>query len=350
MDPRNPIGKLPQDVREHVHRRAQPVWASPMLATLVDKPFSQDGWIFEPKLDGERCLAFCRGKNVRLFSRNRKPLNQAYPELVEPFSKQPADSYIIDGEIVAFKGDVTSFAQLQRRMHLRDADEARRLGVQVFYYVFDLLYLNGYDLRELPLIHRKALLKQTLQFYDPLRFTDHRERNGEAYFRQACRKGLEGLVAKRAESVYVSTRSRDWLKFKCWEEQEFVIGGFTDPKGGRVGFGALLLGHYAGNKLVYAGRAGTGFDTDLLVRLGHTMSSLEVEKSPFAEEVRAGKGVHWVRPKLVAQVSFTQWTRAGKLRHSRFLGIRRDKDPREVVRERPQPGSAKTPHVGSSSS
>jgi DNA ligase D-like protein (predicted ligase) len=321
-----------------------------MLATLVDKPFSQDGWIFEPKLDGERCLAFCRGKNVRLFSRNRKPLNQSYPELVEPFSKQPADSYIIDGEIVAFKGDVTSFAQLQRRMHLRDADETRRLGVQVFYYVFDLLYLNGYDLRDVPLIHRKALLKQTLQFYDPLRFTDHRERSGEAYFRQACRKGLEGVMAKRADSVYVPTRSRDWLKFKCWDEQEFVLGGFTDPKGARLGFGALLLGHYAGSKLVYAGRVGTGFDTDLLLRLRHKMSSLEVEKSPFAEEVRAGKGVHWVRPKLVAQVSFTQWTRDGKLRHPRFLGIRRDKDPREVVRERPQPGSAKTPRVGFSSS
>src|SRR5215470_1943943 len=160
-----------------------------MLATLIDKPFSSEKWIFEPKLDGERCLTFCRGKNLRLLSRNNKLLNQSYPELIEPLAKQPAETYIADGEIVAFKGDVTSFAQLQRRMHLRDADATRRAGVEVFYFLFDLLYLNGYDLREVPLIHRKTLLKQALQFHVPVRFTDHRERAGEAYFRQACRKG-----------------------------------------------------------------------------------------------------------------------------------------------------------------
>ena len=336
MDPRDPIGKLPPEVRDLARKRTPPDWFSPMLATLVDKPFSREGWIFEPKLDGERCLTFCRGKNLRLLSRNKKLLNQSYPELLEPLAGQSAESYIADGEVVAFKGDVTSFAQLQRRMHLHDADEPRRIGIEVFYHVFDLLYLNGYDLREVPLIYRKRLLKETLQFHDPLRFTDHRERTGEAYFRQACRKGLEGVIAKRADSAYVSRRSRDWLKIKCWEEQEFVIAGFTDPKGGRVGFGALLLGYYEGDRLVYAGKVGTGFDTDLLVSLRRMLSSLETEKSPFAEEVRAGKGVHWVRPKLVAQVSFTQWTRDGKLRHPRFLGLRRDKDPREVVRERPQ--------------
>jgi len=307
-----------------------------MLATLVDKPFSREGWIFEPKLDGERCLTFCSSENPRLFSRNKKLLNQSYPELVEPLARQRADSYIADGEIVAFKGDVTSFAQLQLRMHLHDADEARRLGIEVFYYLFDLLYLNGYDLREVPLIHRKSLLKEVFEFQHRLRFTDHRERDGETYFRRACRQGLEGLIAKRADSAYVSKRSRDWLKFKCWEEQEFVIGGFTDPKGSRAGFGALLLGYYEGDKLVYAGKVGTGFDTDLLINLRNQLSSLETDKSPFAGEVKAGKGVHWVRPKLVAQVSFTQWTRDGKLRHPRFLGIRRDKDPHEVVRERPQ--------------
>jgi DNA ligase D-like protein (predicted ligase) len=307
-----------------------------MLATLVDKPFSREGWIFEPKLDGERCLTFCRGKNLRLFSRNQKLLNQSYPELLDRLARQPAESYIADGEVVALKGDVTSFAQLQRRMHLRDADEARGIGIKVFYYVFDLLYLNGYDLREVPLIYRKRLLNETLQFHDPLRFTDHRERIGEAYFWQACAKGLEGVVAKCADSVYLSGRSRDWLKVKCWAEQEFVIGGFTEPQGERVGLGALLLGYYEGDRLVYAGKVGTGFDTDLLVSLRRTLSSLETRKSPFAEEVRAGKGVHWVRPKLVAEVSFTQWTSDGKLRHPRFVGLRRDKNPREVVRERPQ--------------
>jgi DNA ligase D-like protein (predicted ligase) len=305
-----------------------------MLATLVDKPFSDENWIFEPKLDGERCLTFCSSKDARLMSRNRKMLNNTYPELVNPMASQPPENYIADGEIVAFKGDVTSFSQLQRRMQLRDPEEARRAGVVVYYYLFDLLYLNGYDLREVPLVHRKALLKDAFRFEDPVRFTPHRERDGEAYYREACRKGLEGVIAKRADSIYVSKRSLDWLKFKCWQEQEFVIGGFTDPKGRRVGFGALLLGYYENGKLRYAGKVGTGFDTDLLVSLRKELSALETNKPPFADPV-SEKGAHWVRPKLVAQVSFTQWTRDGRLRHPRFLGIRRDKDPREVIRERP---------------
>lgn len=324
---------LPPAVRKRVRKRAQPEWFQPMLATLVDRPFSREGWIFEPKLDGERCLTFASGGNARLLSRNRKLLNESYPELVEPLARQPARSYIVDGEIVAFKGGVSSFAQLQRRMHLRDADEARRLGVQVFYYLFDLLYLDGYDLRQAPLIHRKRLLEDRVRFGDPLCFTEHRERDGEGYFRRACREGLEGVIAKSADSVYISKRSRAWLKFKCWQEQEFVIGGFTDPKGGRVGFGALLLGYYEGSKLVYAGKVGTGFDTDVLVSLRNELSRLETKKCPFAGEVHDAKGVHWVRPERVAQVSFTQWTRDGKLRHPRFLGLRRDKDPREVKKE-----------------
>ena len=306
-----------------------------MLATLVAEPFSRENWIFEPKLDGERCLTFRNHKTARLFSRNKKTLNETYPELVAPLANLAVENYITDGEIVAFKGDVTSFSQLQRRMQVRDPDEARRVGVEVFYYLFDLLYLNGYDLRNVPLMQRKALLQEAFEFRDPLRYTQHRERGGEVYYRGACRKGLEGVIAKRADSIYVSRRSRDWLKIKCWEEQEFVIGGFTDPKGGRVGFGALLLGYYEGGRLRYAGKVGTGFDTGLLISLSKEMSALEIKHSPFAEEVKAGKGVHWVRPKLVAQVSFTQWTRDGRLRHPRFLGIRQDKDPREVVRERP---------------
>lgn len=245
------------------------------------------------------------------------------------------ESYIADGEVVAFKGDVTSFEQLQRRMQVRDPAEARRRGVKVFYYLFDLVYLNGYDLTNVPLVHRKALLKTAFEFRDPLRYTGHREREGEAYYREAGRKGWEGVIAKHSESAYVAGRSRDWLKFKCWEEQEFVIGGFTDPLGSRAGFGALLLGYYEGSGFRYAGKVGTGFDTGVLIRLAKKLAPLEIQHSPFAEEVKAGKGVHWVRPKLVAQVSFTQWTRDGRLRHPRFLGIRRDKDPREVVRERP---------------
>lgn len=333
LDTRNLIAGLPPGVRERAHKRSQPSWFSPMLATLVARPFSGEDWIFEPKLDGERGLVFREGKNLRLLSRNRILLNETYPELVGPLARQAAESYIADGEIVAFKGSVTSFSQLQRRMQVRDPEEARRRGVEVFYYLFDLLYLDGYDLREVPLIHRKHLLRQMFGFRDPLRFTEHRERGGEAYFREACRKGLEGMIAKRRSSGYVSKRSRDWLKVKCWAEQEFVIGGYTDPKGGRIGFGALLLGYYGGDRLHYGGKVGTGFDRETLVNLAKQLSSLETKQSPFAEEVRAGQGVHWVRPKLVAQVSFTEWTPDGKLRHPRFLGIRTDKDPREVVRE-----------------
>lgn len=331
----DPISKLPEGIRERARKRPQPAWIAPMLATLVAKPFSDENWIFEPKLDGERCLTFRSGKNSRLMSRYQKVLNNTYPELVSPLDDQPAENYIADGEVVAFKGDLTSFSQLQRRMQLSDPDKAPRVGVEVFYYIFDLLYLNGYDLREVPLIHRKALLKNTLSFKDPVRFTPHHERDGEAYYREACRKGLEGAIAKRADSIYVSKRSRNWLKFKCWQEQEFVIGGFTDPKGARVGFGALLLGYYENGKLQYASKVGTGFDSKLLVSLRKALSALETKHSPFADDLKSEKGVHWVKPKLIAQVSFTQWTRDGRLRHPRFLGLRRDKDPREVIRERP---------------
>src|SRR5260370_37296291 len=193
-------------------------------------------------------------------------------------------------------------------MQIRDPDEARRVGVAVSYYLFDLLYLNGYDLTEAPLMHRKARLKEAFEFRGPLLYTPHRERDGETYYKEACHKGLEGVIAKRADSIYVSRRSRDWLKFKCWEEQEFVIGGFTDPKGSRVGFGALLLGYYEGDRLRYAGKVGTGFDTSFLVSLAKELSSLEIKHSPSAEEVEAGHAVHWVRQKLVAHVSFTRWT------------------------------------------
>jgi bifunctional non-homologous end joining protein LigD len=331
----DPIAKLPAGVKERARKRLQPSWIAPMLATLAEKPFSRENWIFEPKLDGVRCLIFSDHGSLRLLSRNEKVLNETYPELVEPFAGQKAASYIADGEIVAFEGDVTSFARLQRRMQVRNPGEALRAGVRIFCYLFDLLYLNGYDLREVPLVHRKALLKETFRFHDPLRYTEQLEREGEAYYREACRKGLEGVIGKRSDSPYVSGRSRDWLKFKCWAEQEFVIGGFTDPQGGRVGFGALLLGYYDHGKLRYAGKVGTGFDTGLLTTLAKQLSSLETKESPFVEEVKAGTGVHWVKPKLVAQVSFTEWTRDGRLRHPRFLGLRQDKDPREVVRERP---------------
>jgi ATP-dependent DNA ligase len=166
-----------------------------------------------------------------------------------------------------------------------------------------------------------------------LQYTEHRETEGEIYYREACRKGWEGVIAKNGDSAYVSARTRHWLKFKCVREQEFVIGAYTDPQGGRIGFGALLVGFYRGGKLVYAGKVGTGFDTDTLQRLGRKLAQLETATSPFAGEGLPRRGVHWVKPRLVAQIAFTEWTPGEKLRHPRFLGLREDKRPEEVVRE-----------------
>jgi DNA ligase D-like protein (predicted ligase) len=204
----------------------------------------------------------------------------------------------------------------------------------VFLYVFDVLWLEGHDVRALPLRARKRLLKRALNFHGNVRWTQYRNQDGEAMYAEACRKGWEGLIAKRADSPYVTTRSRDWLKFKCDHEQELVIGGYTAPRGSRVEFGALLLGYYSDGRFQYAGKVGTGFDTDTLHELGTQLRAREREDPAFAEP-RAIKerNVTWVKPELVAQIGFTEWTRDGRLRHPRFLGLRDDKAASEVVRE-----------------
>jgi len=209
--------------------------------------------------------------------------------------------------------------------------------VRVFYYVFDVVHLAGLDLTGLELRHRKMILQHLLPWRGPLRLTPHRNTEGEAYFQEACRKGWEGLIAKRAASPYVGRRSSDWLKFKCVNEQEFVIGGFTDPKGTRAGFGALLVGYHENGRLRYAGRVGTGYSFDLLRSLHAQMRELERDTPPFVRGPSGlpRDGVHWIEPKLVGEIGFAEWTRDGRLRHPRFLGLRRDKDPKEVVRERP---------------
>jgi bifunctional non-homologous end joining protein LigD len=255
---------------------------------------------------------------------------------VAALAAQEADDFVVDGEIVAFQGGRSSFARLQRRMQLRDPDQARRSGVAVYLYLFDVLHAAGYDLTGLELRQRKAVLRRLLAFHDPLRFTPHRNADGEAYWRQACRKGWEGVIAKRADAPYAPGRSGDWLKFKCVNQQELVIGGYTDPKGSRRGLGALLLGYYRGDELVFAGKVGTGFDQELLGRLRRRLGPLEQDRPPFSVGRLPRAGVHWVRPELVAQIGFSEWTGDGQLRHPRFLGLRDDKRPREVVRERPQ--------------
>jgi DNA ligase D-like protein (predicted ligase) len=330
----NPLDGLPAQAKARLRKRAQPEWVAPMLATLTEERFSREGWLFEPKWDGERCLAFRRGcDDLKLYSRNRIVLNDRYPEIVAALQRQEVHSFIADGEIVTFERGITSFAKLQQRMQLQHPSPDLLRRVPVWLHLFDLLYLDGYDTRQVPLGHRKQLLRGTFNFRGSLRFTEHCETEGEAYYRRACKKRWEGIIAKNGASIYVSRRTRDWLKFKCQQQQEFVIGGYTDPKGSRVGFGALLVGFYRNGNLVYAGKVGTGFDRDTLQRLGGRLALLETSTSPFALGEPPRRNVHWVKPKLVAEIRFTEWTTAGKLRHPRFLGLRQDKRAEEVVRE-----------------
>src|SRR5271166_186714 len=236
-------------------------WLEPELATLTKERFSGPGWLFERKFDGERCLSYRAGGQVRLMTRNQLDVSSTYPELREALVEQSTCDFVCDGEVVAFDGEATSFGKLQQRLGVRDPSAELRRRVPVVYYLFDVLYADGADLRPLPLIERKERLRELLAFADPLRCTTHRDRDGVAYWEQACRQGWEGLIAKRADAPYRAGRSRDWLKFKCETNQEFVIGGFTDPQRSRVGFGALLLGYYdSSGRLAYAGKVGTGFD------------------------------------------------------------------------------------------
>ena len=296
-----------------------------MKAVLCRTPFSDPEWIFERKLDGIRCVAIRDGDRVRMLSRNDLDLGGRFAEVRDALAAQSRTRFAVDGEVVAFDRGRTSFARL--------ADRARR-PVAVFYYVFDLVWLDGADLRALPLRSRKRLLRATLSAHGPIRLSTHRNEQGEAMFRHACEQGWEGVIAKRADSPYRATRSRDWLKFKCEAGQELVIGGFTAPRGSRSDFGALLLGyHDADGALRYAGKVGTGFDGAMLSELGARLRGLRRERSPFKDSVRE-RDVTWVSPTLVAQLAFTEWTSAGRLRHPRFLGLRDDKPAAEVVRER----------------
>jgi bifunctional non-homologous end joining protein LigD len=304
-----------------------------MKAVLFDRPFSDPGWIFERKLDGIRCGIIRRDGQVRLLSRSDQALNGSYPEVVDALSAGGPD-LIADGEIVAFKRGQTSFERLQRRMQIHDPERARRSGVAVYLYVFDLLELDGDDLRDRPLLERKRALRSALKYTGPIRFTPHRNGEGEAYFEHACQQGWEGLIAKRSDSPYRSTRSRDWLKLKCSHAQELVVGGWTDPKGSRHRLGALLVGYWEGDRLRYAGKVGTGFDEATLERLGDELERRERRESPFLDD-RLPARAHWAEPELVAQIAFTEWTRDGRLRHPRYQGLREDKPSREVVRERP---------------
>lgn len=327
------LEKLPESARDQIREKAQPDFVTPMKATLVHEHFSDPEWFYERKLDGERSLIHKKSGSVTLYSRNRKKKGGTYPEIKEAVGELSGD-FILDAELVTFDGKVTSFKRLQRRMHVTDPGPQRLKEVPVYAYVFDVIYLDGYDLTNLPLEERKRVLRAAFDWKDPIRHLPYRKEKGEAYLEEARSKGWEGLIAKDAQSKYLSRRSKRWLKFKCGHQQEVVIGGFTEPKGGRVGFGALLLGYF--NKdgdFIYAGKVGTGFDDAFLESFRRKLDKIERKTSPYKDFDSGDAGTHWVRPKIVGEVGFTEWTREGRLRHPRFLGLRDDKKAAEVTRE-----------------
>jgi bifunctional non-homologous end joining protein LigD len=283
---------------------AFPDWIEPMAATLTQERFTGPEWIFERKLDGIRLLAFKQGPDVRLLSRNRLPQNM--PAIADAIAGLPAGDVILDGEVTWGSG-------------------------QVAYHVFDIMWLDGRDVTALPLEARRALLA-ALPVRAPLQRVDALE--DPKPWERASAEGWEGVIAKRRGSPYEHRRSPHWLKMKCELSQELVVGGFTDPQGGRVGLGALLVGYYEHDDFVFAGKVGTGFDTTLLLELRGRLDALEIPKSPFTRAAGLPRlRAHWVRPEIVVSVAFIEWTVHGKLRHSRLLGIRTDKPARQVERE-----------------
>jgi bifunctional non-homologous end joining protein LigD len=298
-----------------------PFRVSPMLATLVDAPFTRPNWIFEEKYDGVRMLAYKEGTHVSLISRNAIDRTARYPEIAAAIQKLKPKALCIDGEVVVFDAkDISRFQLLQQGKGRPQ------------YAVFDCLYTDEGDLRKKALSLRRAALEQIVKPSARLRLSAILSDDGLKAFQIASKRGFEGVVCKNLASTYVEKRSKEWLKVKVHEEDEFVIGGFTQPTGSRQYFGALLLGVYSHNKLLYAGKVGTGFDTEMLAALHRKFKPLVRSKSPFASEVHE-RDATFLAPKLIAQLSFTEWTKDGKLRHPVYLGLRDDKKPTEVTRK-----------------
>jgi bifunctional non-homologous end joining protein LigD len=319
-----------------------PAWIAPQLATLVAAPPPGDAWVHEVKLDGYRILLRVARGRVRLLTRNRQDWTERFPAAVEAASRLPVKEALLDGEIVVFDAaGVSSFQALQQAV-------GRGAGRSLVYVAFDLLFLDGRDLRPEPLLARKKELARLLEGRrGALRYSEHFDEPGQKVYERACRMALEGIVSKRKQAPYTAGRGPAWLKVKCVARQEFVIGGYTDPEGARVEFGSLLLGvHEPDRRLVYGGRVGTGFSRATLAALGKRLRKLGQRGSPFAADGPRPptRGAHWVKPVLVAEVAFTEWTRDGLLRHPAFEGLREDKPAAAVVRERaraPKPASAK---------
>jgi bifunctional non-homologous end joining protein LigD len=315
----------------------------PMLATSIDEPFDGSDWLFEIKWDGYRAVAFIENNKVRLVSRNQNELTARYPELKDLPHYVKAKTAILDGEVVALdEQGRPSFSLMQQRTGFRPGGRraASNADVPVLYYAFDLLYLDGYDWRRVPLEDRKKELASVLITGDSLRYSDHYEKEGKALFELAREKGLEGILAKKRDSIYQERRSAEWLKIKIRHRLECVIGGYTQPEGSRAHFGSIVLGLYDKQaRLVHVGQAGSGFNQKSLNEIFQLLKERETKLNPFYGEVEALRKVTWVRAELVAEIEYTEWTdgtnsgSGPKLRAPVFLGLRDDKDPKECALE-----------------
>ena len=313
---------------------------SPQLATLVKEPPNGDGWLHEIKYDGYRIGCRIHNGRVTLISRNGKDWTTAFPEIAAAAAALPVEDALIDGEVAIVLPDGrTSFQMLQ------NAAQGDASAGTLIYFVFDLLRLDGEKLARQPLTERKARLRALVgrRKTSRIRYADHVIGNGRAFFEQAQHLGLEGIISKKASEPYRPGRHGEWVKTKCTLEQEFVVGGFTDPEGARAGIGALLIGHYDAGKLIFSGRVGTGFTQKVALDLRRTLESIAQKSCPFDPPPMGplARSAHWVKPQLVCQVEFTEWTSDGKIRHPAFKGLRRDKKPKEVKRERPMRNAAK---------
>lgn len=310
------------------HHEKMPTHISAMLATLITEPFDDPAWIFEIKLDGFRALAHIKNHKIKLLSRNNKILNDDFPVIISDLDAHINHDVILDGEIVIL--DSQSRSQFQLLQNYKKNQDSN-----LFYYVFDLLYLDGHDLRALPLLERKAMLEQLLapMHNTHIRYSDHIENYGKKLFKEAQKMGLEGIIAKKSLSSYEMQRSKSWLKIKSIKSQEFIICGFTRPREGRESLGALILGIYENNKLTYAGLVGTGMSDKTLEDLASKLEKLVQKKCPFENLPKTTSPATFVKPKLVCEVAFTEWTKDGSLRHPVFKGLRMDKNAQEVRRE-----------------
>lgn len=313
-------------------RRAKmPDKVSPTLATLVEEPFSDPEWLFEVKLDGERALAWVRQGKLELRSRVARNITAQYPELAGLPKRLPFEHAVLDGEIVALDGaGCSDFERLQRRMHVMKPSAALVRDVPVIYYLFDLVYADGYDLREAPLVERKDLLRRSVHWGDPIRYSDHQAGQGSELFELAKQQGLEGIIGKRASSPYAGARTADWVKFKATREVDAAIGGWTAPRGSREHFGALMLGLYDdGEVLRYVGSVGTGFTEELQRTVSRKLQDFATDGCPFSPAPETRERQFWAEPKLVARVRYANWTSARQLRQPAFLGLRDDRDPKD---------------------